>query len=137
MIVVALALALAGKRQGEGRFCLAESDRLRSSEEQPHRRPSRRRRRVGEGRCHNLATNPLEADSDLKRRWRFPGLSMRPSGLELPPGKPRTGPSTLYEMCRYVQQRPDRPYRQLFWSIGGIRRYGRCQNVATDVGGSG
>jgi hypothetical protein len=40
---------------------------------------------------------------------------MRPSGLEPPPGKPRTRPSTLYRKCRYVHEHPDRPYRQLFW----------------------
>jgi hypothetical protein len=40
---------------------------------------------------------------------------MCPSGLEPPPGKPRTRPSTLYRKCRYVHEHPDRPYRQLFW----------------------
>jgi hypothetical protein len=41
---------------------------------------------------------------------------MRPSGLEPPPGKPRTRPSTLYRRCRCFQWRPDRPYRRVFWT---------------------
>ena len=58
-------------------------------------RMSRWMHRVGERRCHSVATNLSEIDRDVTRTGGFPGLLMRPSGLEPPPGKPRTRPSTL------------------------------------------
>jgi hypothetical protein len=84
-------------------------------------------------RCHGAPRRLIGSSARAQKGGDLQVLSMRSSGLESPPPIQRTRPSTLYEKCRYVQQRPYRRYRPDSGRIGHIGRYGRCRDVATDL----
>jgi hypothetical protein len=88
---------------------------------------------VASARFRTLDADRGETASDMQEAPLSRALRMHSSGLEPPPSIQRTRPSTLYEKCRYVQWRPNRPYRPDSGRIGHIGRYGCCHDVATDL----